>query len=170
MIPCCSSRVAFRVLPHLLFDMKKLLWLTLPVIALVLLVGCDKPTKTSAPSSVAESASSTNVAATTKANPLFEKLLGRWERPDGGYVLEFSAVDAAGKMDAGYFNPGKINVERAQAVVESGTTKVFIVLRDVNYPGCTYKLSYDPKADQLSGEYFQASMQETYQVNFGRLK
>ena len=150
--------------------MKKLLCLVSPVIALVLVVGCDKPTETSTPSSVAESVGSTNVATTAKANPLFEKLLGRWERPDGGYVLEFRTVDGEGKMDAGYFNPGKINVERAQAVVESGTTKVFVVLRDVNYPGCTYKLSYDSKADQLSGEYFQASMQETYQVNFGRLK
>jgi len=150
--------------------MKKLLWLISPVAALVLLVGCDKSTKTSAPSPVAESASSTNVAATATANPLFEKLLGRWERPDGGYVLELRTVDGEGKIDAGYFNPGKINVERAQAVVESGATKVFVVLRDVNYPGCTYKLSYDSKADQLSGEYFQASMQENYQVNFARLK
>ncbi|MSR65852.1 MAG: hypothetical protein EXS24_00570 [Pedosphaera sp.] len=139
----------------------------LTIFGLLWLVACDK----SAPvSPVKENVATTNAAAPAKLNPLFEKLIGRWERPDGGYVLELRSVDAEGKFDAGYFNPGAIKVERAQAFSEAGTTKLFVILRDVNYPGCTYKLSYDSKADQLFGEYFQAAVQETYPVTFARLK
>jgi hypothetical protein len=35
----------------------------------------------------------------------FEKLKGRWVRPDGGYVLEIRAVDSRGAIDAAYLNP-----------------------------------------------------------------
>ena len=73
-------------------------------------------------------------------------------------------------MDAGYFNPSPIKVSIARAYQEGGDIKVFIELRDENYPGCTYKLSYDAKSDQLFGQYYQASMQQTYDVAFGRLK
>ncbi len=102
--------------------------------------------------------------------PEFSKLLGNWERPDGGYVLEIKSVDASGKVEAGYFNPNPINVSRAAALREGGTTKVFIELRDENYPGCTYSLTYDPQNDQLFGQYFQASMQRTFDVVFARMK
>jgi len=99
----------------------------------------------------------------------FTRLLGRWERPDGGYVLGLLSVAPDGKFEATYSNPQPIHVERAVALSENGTTKVFVVLRDVNYPGCTYSLTYDDKADQLSGQYFQASQQQTYDVAFVRL-
>jgi len=33
---------------------------------------------------------------------------------------------------------------------------VFIELRDVNYPGSTYSLTYEPASDQLKGIYYQA--------------
>ena len=108
-------------------------------------------------------------AATNAVAPgAFGKILGRWERPDGGYILELKSVDAAGKIAARYFNPSPINVETAAAMPEGKALKVFVVLRDVNYPGCTYKLTYDPKSDQLFGQYFQASLQETYEVTFAR--
>jgi hypothetical protein len=61
-------------------------------------------------------------------------------------------------------------VSQARAYQESGVTKVFVELRDVNYPGCTYKLAYDAQSDQLFGQYFQATLQETYDVTFGRMK
>ena len=78
-------------------------------------------------------------------------------------------MDASGKIEAGYFNPAPINVSKGLAVQEGDTTKVFIELRDVNYPGCTYSLTYDPKSDQLYGQYFQAAVQQTFDVTFGRL-
>lgn len=137
------------------------------VILMFLLAACEKPASTPDGGS---SPTTNTVAAPAKPKPEFVKLLGRWERPDGGYVLELRSVDAEGMIHAAYFNPGSIHVERAMAFMEQGTVKVFVLLRDANYPGCTYKLTYDVKADQLYGQYYQATMQETYDVAFGRLK
>jgi hypothetical protein len=73
-------------------------------------------------------------------------------------------------MDAGYFNPRPINVSRAEASQEGTTIKVFIELRDTNYPGSTYTLTFDPQSDQLKGVYFQAALQQSFDVFFVRLK
>jgi hypothetical protein len=100
----------------------------------------------------------------------FESLKGRWLRPDGGYVLEIGEIDAGGKMVARYFNPRPINVSRAEASLDGTTTQVFIELRDTNYPGSTYTLTYDPVSDQLKGTYFQAALQQSFDVVFVRMK
>lgn len=137
------------------------------IIVCVTLVACNKP----APEPTANVAAATNsMAASPKSNPELEKLKGKWERPDGGYVLEVRSVDAEGKVDAGYFNPSPIHVARGLAYREAGATKLFIELRDVNYPGCTYKLEFDPKTDQLFGQYYQATMDQTYEITFARMK
>jgi uncharacterized protein (DUF2147 family) len=112
----------------------------------------------------------TNTASAAASHPEFAKLTGKWERPDGGYVLEIKGVDAAGTMQAAYFNPKPINVSRAAALYKDGAVKVIVELRDENYPGCTYNLTYDPQSDQLYGQYFQAAMQQTFDVTFGRMK
>jgi len=114
------------------------------------------------------SSSSAPVASTTSVD--FSRLKGRWERPDGGYVLEIRDIAADGKADAGYFNPSPIKVESAQVSSDSGVFKVFVILRDVNYPGCTYTLAYDSQTDQLVGKYYQATAQQTYDIAFARLK
>ena len=59
---------------------------------------------------------------------------------------------------------------QARAYQEGGLTLVFIELRDQNYPGCTYTLTYDARSDQLFGQYYQATMQQTFDVTFARLK
>jgi len=100
----------------------------------------------------------------------FQKLQGRWQRNDGGYVIDIRNVEPGGKLAAGYFNPRPINVAKAEASQDNGTVKVFIELRDVNYPGSTYNLAYGPADDRLTGTYFQAALRETYEVYFTRLK
>jgi hypothetical protein len=97
-------------------------------------------------------------------------LKGRWRRPDGGYVIDVKDVEATGKMDAAYFNPQPIRVSKAEVIREGGATTVFIELRDTGYPGCTYKLTYDPQTDQLKGVYFQAAIQQNFEVVFFRIK
>ncbi|MCX6995942.1 MAG: hypothetical protein NTV49_02385 [Kiritimatiellaeota bacterium] len=97
------------------------------------------------------------------------KLPGKWLRPDGGYVLEIKAVAAAGQLDAAYFNPNPIKVAAARATQEGGVVKVFVELRDEGYPGCTYTLTYDAPADQLSGVYYQAAQQQRYDIVFVRM-
>ncbi len=100
----------------------------------------------------------------------FRALNGRWLRPDGGYILEIRNVDASGKMDAAYLNPRPIHVARAEARRDGSTLKVFIELRAPGYPGSTYTLTYDPKRDQLEGVYFQAALQQSFDVVFVRMK
>jgi hypothetical protein len=108
--------------------------------------------------------------AVSKDWPGFQVLKGRWQRPDGGYVIEIKKIDQRGKLEAAYFNPKPIHVAKAEAARDGNTTKVYIELRDVNYPGSTYNLTYDPRSDQLKGTYFQAALNQTFEVEFVRLK
>jgi hypothetical protein len=132
--------------------------------------GCDQKTaqvETSAtPSPVASNAPAAVVVATNE----FAVLQGKWQRGDGDYLIEIKSTAVDGKLDARYFNPRPINVSQAQASRKDERLQVFVELRDVNYPGSTYKLTYDAKTDQLFGQYFQAAIKETFDVAFGRVK
>ncbi|MEJ2670945.1 MAG: hypothetical protein P8168_01850 [Deltaproteobacteria bacterium] len=109
-------------------------------------------------------------SARPKAMMDFEILKGRWVRPDGGYVVAVREIDASGRMVAAYFNPRPINVSQAAASSDGTTIKVFIELRDINYPGATYNLTYDPRSDQLRGIYFQPAINQSFYVVFVRMK
>jgi hypothetical protein len=97
-------------------------------------------------------------------------LIGRWVRPDGGYVIAIKSVDPSGKLDATYSNPNPINVSKAEISREGGTLGVFLELRGAGYPGSTYRLTYDPTWDRLTGVYFQAALQKSFEVFFQRAK
>ena len=100
----------------------------------------------------------------------FQPLVGKWIRPDGGYIIAVQGVDLDGRVDAAYFNPRPINVSRAEASAEGKTIKLFIELQGVGYPGSTYELVYDRSKDVLVGIYFQAAMQQRFDVVFVRAK
>jgi len=97
-------------------------------------------------------------------------LRGRWLRPDGGYILDIRDVDARGQIEAAYRNPRPITVARAEATQDGATLHVFVELRAPGYPGSTYTLRYDPQRDQLAGVYFQAALQQNFDVVFVRMK
>ena len=97
------------------------------------------------------------------------RLVGRWLRPDGGYVVELRQAGEHGELPAGYFNPRPIHVSQSKWSRVAGALQVFIELRDVNYPGSTYTLAYDPAGDRLSGIYYQAALQQQFDVEFQRL-
>ena len=99
-----------------------------------------------------------------------ERLVGRWVRPDGGYILEIRSAQADGKLDAAYLNPRSIKVSRAEWRREDGRLLVFVELRDVNYPGSTYNLRLVPDKDRLVGAYYQAVQKQTFDVEFARQK
>ena len=100
----------------------------------------------------------------------FRSLVGRWQRTDGGYVIDIRQVAPDGSMTAGYFNPRPINVSRANASLFKGYVKVEVELRDTGYPGSTYTLLYDPNRDALVGLYYQAVQQQNFDVVFVRLQ
>lgn len=133
---------------------------------------------TSATTAVTSDAGATGASGTTgtsgnapsavdPASP-FERLRGRWLRPDGGYLLEVVSITPDGKVEATYRNPRPINVSRAQASLEGGNPGLYVELKDVNYPGSTYRLLYVPGRDVLEGTYFQALQQQTFDVAFVR--
>ena len=97
-------------------------------------------------------------------------LAGDWVRTDAEYRIQISELMNDGKMKAGYFNPASINVDKAKWAFESGLLKVFIELKDENYPGSNYDLIYIPEKDMLAGKYFQAVEGVTYDVGFVRKK
>ena len=109
-------------------------------------------------------------SAADNIKPDMGALKGRWVRPDGGYIIAITNIDGSGKMEAAYYNPKPINVSKAQATREGGVIKVFIELRGPGYPGSTYTLTYDPKTDELAGIYYQAVMQQNFDVVFVRTK
>ena len=142
----------------------------LGVLALCILSGCEKKTADAPPVDATAAA----VAATNQPVPgftdnlAFAKLQGKWLRPDGGYILDIRHVAPDGILEAAYFNPRPIHVAKAVGFQEGGTVKAFVELRDVNYPGSTYTLIYDPTNDQLKGDYFQAALKQTFDVFFTR--
>jgi uncharacterized protein (DUF2147 family) len=99
---------------------------------------------------------------------LYQRLEGRWVRPDGGYILELKNVGGMGEVKAMYFNPKPIKVGISNWRKAEGNLIVFVELRDINYQGSTYTLHYDPESDRLKGKYFQAPTGMTYDVEFLR--
>ncbi|MBL0732278.1 MAG: hypothetical protein JJW03_05430 [Desulfosarcina sp.] len=100
----------------------------------------------------------------------FKVIIGEWVRPDGGYIVRVRDINPDGSVDAGYFNPGKINIAEANVSLRKGLVKLFIKLQDRGYPGSTYTLYYYPEKDALAGFYYQAAIGQTYEVVFFRKK
>jgi hypothetical protein len=105
-----------------------------------------------------------------QATPELAILIGRWVRTDARYTIIIKSVDPGGKMDATYSNPNPINVSKAEVSVEGGALKLFIELRDVGYPGSTYTLTYVPAGDRLTGIYYQAAIQQKFDIVFQRAR
>jgi hypothetical protein len=95
-------------------------------------------------------------------------LAGQWVRADYPYTIEIQSVNADGTLEATYRNPRPINVGRAVFVESVAGPVVTVELRDDNYPGSTYTLTYDRTRDFLYGTYYQAVQGETFAVIFTR--
>ena len=144
--------------------------LLITILAAGILSSCGKKEDTPLPPPPPTVTATNQTAPAPTPNPVFDKLKGKWLRPDGGYILEIRSVEPDGKMDAGYFNPQSIHVAKAEAAQEGAVTKVSIELRDVNYPGSTYVLTYEAAIDQLTGIYYQATLQQRFEVVFVRTR
>jgi hypothetical protein len=98
-----------------------------------------------------------------------QTILGRWLRPDGGYVLEIRDIRPDNTVDAAYFNPRPINVALARVSAAEGAVRLFVELRDAGYPGSTYDLVYQGSPEQLAGTYHQAAIGQRFDVVFTRM-
>jgi len=138
-----------------------MIWIMLPVIAagilLTLLITQENTRKNVIPREA-------------KGSERYERLVGKWMRPDGGYVIEINHGSPDGTLECAYFNPNPIHVSQAQVTSEGENIKLFVELQDTGYPGCTYHLTYDPVSDQLKGIYYQAAVQQSYEIMFNRIQ
>ena len=100
----------------------------------------------------------------------FGVLTGDWVRSDGNYFLSVQNVDQDGSVNVTYFNPNPIHVAEANVSLWKSMVKLFVKLQDKGYPGSTYTLYYFEEKDALAGFYFQATMEQTYEVVFTRKK
>ncbi|MFN8257068.1 MAG: hypothetical protein U0W24_15340 [Bacteroidales bacterium] len=98
------------------------------------------------------------------------QLVGNWVRTDSPYQIKITEALDDGNLNAGYYNPKSIHIGKAMWNNADGNLKVYVELRDENYPGSNYKLNYYPEQDALAGEYFQAVEGNTYNVVFTRVK
>jgi uncharacterized protein (DUF2147 family) len=115
---------------------------------------------------LAQEAPSDTTAARAPAD--FSPLVGRWVRPDGGYVVTIKSVSADGKLDASYQNPNLLPFSRAEAARDDDEIQVVLELTAGGYGGSTYTLIYDPEQDVLRGVYFQAVAHKSYHIFFER--
>ena len=131
-----------------------------------------------APDTTVQSVAPPPAAADTAAQAIapqdLEKILkqleGRWQRTDGGYIIELKNPTPDGKINVGYFNPKPIHVGRSGWQYTAGKVIVAVELQDENYPGSLYTLQFFPRENLLSGTYFQAVEKVSYQIEFTRMK
>jgi hypothetical protein len=107
-------------------------------------------------------------AQSQSAKSVHKELIGRWVRPDGGYILLITAVNDDGSIDAAYFNPNPINVSKARVSIESDKANILVELRDIGYPGSYYTLVYDPERDLLVGVYHHLVLKQNFDIYFVR--
>ena len=100
----------------------------------------------------------------------YNMLLGRWQRQDGGDVIEISRINADGTVQSAYYNPRPVRVAKAHLAVKESTVTIFIELKDADVSGATYSLIYDRQKDALNGVYHQSASDHRLDVSFRRIK
>ena len=96
-------------------------------------------------------------------------MLGSWIRPDGGYNLEITAFNKS-TLDAAYYNPNPVMISETQWKIQDGYVYFYVKFDDVGYEGSYYSLGYFPDRDILAGFYYQAPMNQEFDVYFEREK
>ena len=157
-----GNNMALKNKIHTLIDA----WLLILILFSVISFGCGSDSEKSR-NIKSEGSKRTQASSQVEAVD-YAKLVGRWLRPDGGYIIEIQSVDINGQIKAAYYNPRSINVSQSLASQKDGIIEIFIELRDTGYPGATYTLKYDKGNDILAGLYYQPSIGQTFDVQFVR--
>lgn len=96
-------------------------------------------------------------------------LTGKWLRNDGVYSIEIKSVNKDGSMKVAYFNPDPIEVGQSTWMFKDKKLHIEVVLLGP-YQKSIYKLNYDVNKKNLSGTFYQAVAQQTYNVSFKKVK
>ena len=145
------------------------IWTALLIVAVVVLWGRLFLTDEPAPDGPRQIQADER-SAETHTPAVLTRLVGRWRRPDGVYILNIKAVHDDGKIDATYLNPRPIHVSKAQVITKGGHVIVAVTLQDLGYPGNMYTLTYDSHADRLEGVYHHRGLGKQFDVTFSRLR
>ena len=137
-----------------------------------IVVSCDQQKEKKESHGSAGTTNTASEAVKSQEQKTFDRsiLVGDWIRTDAEYRVTISELLDDGTLKAGYFNPNPINVGKGGWIFSEGAMKLYIELRDENYPGSNYNLVYYPEKDLLAGKYFQAVEGVTYDVGFFRKK
>ena len=92
---------------------------------------------------------------------------GSWVRSDAPYVIKLVPAQG-GQLQATYFNPRPIHVQKTEVAKKDGVLYVMVLLQDVNYQGSFYLLSYDRAKDALKGTYVHGASKQHFNVDFVR--
>jgi|SRR5436190_10556363 len=151
---------------------KRRLLITCFVITMIVVACQQQEKKSDRPASTASTTNTVSEPVKPQEQKAFDRsiLIGDWIRTDAEYRITISELPDDGTLKAGYFNPNPINVGKAGWSFSEGMMKLYIELRDENYPGSNYNLVYYPEKDLLAGKYFQAVEGVTYDVGFFRKK
>ena len=169
--------INYKIMHSIAEKASKTRFLCVSAVILLLFAGCGNSPKAPdssagnavpAPKEAVRADSISKPAVATREQ--LDKLKGKWQRTDGGYVLEIFSARDDGSLNAGYNNPNPINVEKAQWIFREGILYIRVILRDINYPGSTYTLEYKADNDYFMGNYFQAVEGTNYDVIFTREK
>jgi predicted small lipoprotein YifL len=139
---------------------------TLALAGSLSLTGCGKSEPESG-TRLPEAAVNTDVS-TKNTKSEFNALVGRWHRPDVGYMLQIRSVAADGTLDVIYSAPRLVQVGKAVATQSGGKVQVVMELADPALAGCKYTLTLDPQGGRLNGLYHQAALNENYDIFFVR--
>ncbi|MGI9538431.1 MAG: hypothetical protein ACR2PB_15270 [Desulfocapsaceae bacterium] len=100
-------------------------------------------------------------------SPELLAMQGRWVRTDAPYIIEIRQNEN-NKLQASYFNPRPIHVDKTETAKKDGLQYVMIKLQDVNYEGSVYLLNYDREQDALQGIYMHGGSGQRFKVSFSR--
>jgi len=90
--------------------------------------------------------------------------------PDGTYKIVIEEVKEDGELVAKYLNPDPINIGRSGWRNQDDKLEIYIELRDENYPGSIYQLTYNENTKTIFGTYYLALTRQTYEVSFNKIK
>ena len=106
--------------------------------------------------------------AVSTAEFAYDIIAGEWQRADADYIINISNVQADGQVMVEYFNPRSIHIDQSIISTQNKLITLFVRFQDKGYEGSTYTLFYYAEKDALVGFYYQAVVDQTYEVIFSR--